>query len=315
MATALGVGLVPAVNAHAAPSPEEIERQLDAEWQKLEPIIEQYNAVTIDLKANQAKAEALRRQLEPLQAQIDVAMGKVGAVAAKAYKGGRVEAINAILGSAQPDGLASQLGALDALARNQRQEISGVAAARDKYANDKKALDQLIAQQSAQEAELAAQRTDIEAKIADLEKLRLAAYAGRGVNYGDLKPTACPAESGPVPGSTAARVACAQIGKTYVYAAEGPDHFDCSGLTLWGWKAAGRSLPHNARAQYGVTQRITKDQLRIGDLVYFYPGITHVGMYVGQGYMVHASRPGQPIGMRKIDAFGREPIGYGRVGG
>lgn len=311
--TALAIGLAPATHAHAAPSPEEIERQIQAQWELLEPIIEQYNGLQADLKANRAKAEALRKQLEPLQLQVDLAMGKVQRIAVQTYKGGRLSTINALLSGDGPTvNLADQLGRLEALARRQKAQISDVAAVRDKYLNDKKALDGLIAKEAAQEKELAVKKKQIEDQIAALQKLRQAAYGSSTVATGDLKPVPCPPEIGPGAAAVAVRTACAQIGKMYLFGAEGPDRFDCSGLSLYSWKAAGKSLPRTARDQYYATQRVSRAELRAGDLVFYYPGITHMGIYVGQGWMVHASRAGEPVRMRKIDD-GRTPIGYGRV--
>jgi len=310
---ALVVGLGPATHAHAAPSPEELERQIDEQWEKLEPIIEQYNAVNSELKANRVKAQALEKQLEPLQSQVDIAMDRVAVIAVRTYKGGRVSAFNAILLTGSPTSLADQLSRLEAVARHQRAQISDVATVRDKYASDKRALDQLISQQAAQEAHLAGQRKEIEARIADLQKLRQQAYGSGGGGVGNLKPAACPAEYGPGAAATAVRTACAQIGKYYEFAAEGPDRFDCSGLTQYAWKAAGKSLPHNSRAQYNGTRRVSRAELFVGDLVFYYGDLHHVGIYVGGGWMVHASRHGEPVRMVPIQGSGRSPVGYGRV--
>jgi peptidoglycan DL-endopeptidase CwlO len=309
---ALVVGLAPATHAHAAPSPEELEQQIQAQWELLEPVIEQYNAIEAQLKANRAKAEALQKQLEPLQLQVDMAMGKVQRIAVQTYKGGRLSTLNALLNGGPSVNLADQLSRLEALARRQKAQISDVAAVRDKYLNDKRALDGLIEQQAVQEKELATKKKQIEDQIAALQKLRQAAYGSSPVANGALRPVPCPPEVGPGAAAVAVRTACAQIGKMYLFAAEGPDRFDCSGLVVFSWKAAGKSLPRTARDQYYATQRVSRADLRAGDLVFYYPGITHVGIYVGQGWMVHSSRAGEPVRMRKIDD-GRTPIGYGRV--
>jgi cell wall-associated NlpC family hydrolase len=312
--TAIVVAVGTATHAYADPDPAEIERQIDAQWQQLEPVIEEYNGVNAELKGNRAKAEELQKQLQPLQLAVDVAMVRVNSIAVHAYKAGRMAALNAILGSGSPNGLADQLGRLDALARNQRAQVSDVAVARDKYAADKKVLDELIATQAAHEAELAAKKKEIEAKIGELEKLqRRVNGSGSGGGTTASASGPCPAEAGSGAGATAARTACAQIGDMYLYGAEGPDRFDCSGLTLFSWKAAGRSLPRTAKQQYDATTRIGAADRRPGDLVFFYPpGITHVGIYVGGGLMVHSSRTGQPVKMVPVAGHGTL-AGYGRV--
>ncbi|HSN42773.1 MAG TPA: NlpC/P60 family protein, partial [Propionibacteriaceae bacterium] len=83
----------------------------------------------------------------------------------------------------------------------------------------------------------------------------------------------------------------AQVGKAYRYGATGPNAYDCSGLTGAAYRSAGISLPRTARAQYGVGTRVSLGQLRPGDLVFYYSGISHVGIYVGNGMIVHAANP------------------------
>ena len=102
----------------------------------------------------------------------------------------------------------------------------------------------------------------------------------------------------PAPTQTAAAKAVAfayqQIGKPYVYGATGPSSFDCSGLTGAAWKKAGVSVPRTSYAQLGGLKSVSKSSLQPGDIIGFYSG-GHVGIYVGGGYVIHASRPGVPI--------------------
>jgi len=86
-----------------------------------------------------------------------------------------------------------------------------------------------------------------------------------------------------------------QLGDRYRYGASGPNAWDCSGLTAGAWKAAGVKLPHSARQQYKKGKKVSKSNLKPGDLVFFYKGISHVGIYVGGGKIIHASRPGKPV--------------------
>ncbi len=114
------------------------------------------------------------------------------------------------------------------------------------------------------------------------------------------------------PGAGAAvRQALAQVGKPYVWAAAGPNSFDCSGLMLYAWRAAGVSLPHSSRSQYSSTTRVSVSQIRPGDLVFFGRPIHHVGMYIGNGQMVEASRSGRPVKVSSIHR--RDMVGVGRI--
>ncbi|GLZ56649.1 NlpC/P60 family protein [Micromonospora parva] len=299
-----------ATAAHADPSVAEIERQIDADWNKLEPIIERHNATRIDLAAKRKQADALAARIAPLERQVDAAMDKVGALAARAYKGENVLTVNAVLGSRSPSEVVGQLEMLDRFAHNQQKDVREVADLRDQLAAQKAPLDEMVAQLTRTEAQLAAKKKQINEEIDRLQKLRLKVYGNGG--GGPLRPAPCP---GSYPGGaagTAVKFACAQIGKPYVWGAEGPNSYDCSGLMLAAWAKAGVSLPHNAAAQSRVTKNVSRGDLRPGDLVFYYSDIHHVGMYVGGGWVVHASQAGQPVKMKKVDDG---PIhSYGRPG-
>ncbi|GIU86412.1 MAG: hypothetical protein KatS3mg009_0927 [Acidimicrobiia bacterium] len=124
-------------------------------------------------------------------------------------------------------------------------------------------------------------------------------------------PSASPGPDGGVPPepaapapTAAARVAVdtalAQLGKPYEYAAAGPDSFDCSGLTMFAWAAAGVSLPHSSRAQYSALPKVSRDQLAPGDLVFYGSPIHHVGIYIGGGRYVHAPQTGDVVKISSI---------------
>ncbi|GGM42601.1 NlpC/P60 family protein [Dactylosporangium sucinum] len=292
----------------AEPTPAEVERQIDEAWNQLEPIIEQYNLVHGQLKQSQARAAALQQQLLPLQAQVDAALGPVSELAVTAFKGRRVTALDVLLHADAPEVLLDQLAVVNEIARNQRAAIAAVAEARDRLAAERRALDAVIAEQAAQDADLAARKQQIEAKVADLQRLRLAVYGNGGT--GELRPVACPVDYLGGPGGTAAKRACALIGKPYIWGAAGPDGYDCSGLTLTAWAAAGVRLRHYTRWQWDDTKAVSRADLRPGDLVFFFSDLHHMGLYVGGGWMVHAPTTGDRVRMAKLD--GRPITGYRR---
>ena len=80
----------------------------------------------------------------------------------------------------------------------------------------------------------------------------------------------------------------------------GPNGWDCSGLTMKAWKAAGVKLPHSSGQQFRIGKKISKSNLRSGDLVFFYRGISHVGLYAGNGKVIHAPRPGKQVSYIKM---------------
>lgn len=111
----------------------------------------------------------------------------------------------------------------------------------------------------------------------------------------------------------ALRIAASKRGAPYQYGAQGPHAFDCSGLTLYSFKRAGRALPRTAAAQYGRTLHIPAFLRKRGDLVFFRSagGIYHVGIYAGRGRMWHAPKAGSVVRLERIWS---RTVSYGRVG-
>jgi cell wall-associated NlpC family hydrolase len=291
----------PGLPAHAAPSPGDIENQINDAWNKLEPVIEQYNKVHGQLQDTQGKIDGLQRQIDPLQMQVDLAMTRIGAISADLYKIGPGSRVLALVNAGSPDTFADQMTTLNILAHQQRQQVSGVTALRDSYAAQKKPLDDLKAQLSAQDADLAGKKKTIETQLDDLQKLRLAAYGSAGQALGNLRPVACPMEYYGDKGSQAAKKACSLIGKPYIWGAAGLAGYDCSGLTAAAWGSVGVTLGHFTGWQWNEGKPVTRAQLRPGDLVFYYSDLHHEGIYVGGGWMVHAPHTGDFVRMAPID--------------
>jgi peptidoglycan DL-endopeptidase CwlO len=101
---------------------------------------------------------------------------------------------------------------------------------------------------------------------------------------------------------TAVNAAMTQIGVGYRYATAIPGvAFDCSGLTMWAWAQAGVGLPHQSRAQYASVPHVPSSAAQPGDLIFYYSPISHVGIYVGGGQMVHATNPGNPVTVAAVN--------------
>jgi cell wall-associated NlpC family hydrolase len=101
----------------------------------------------------------------------------------------------------------------------------------------------------------------------------------------------------------AVKQAASKLGKPYVWGATGPSAFDCSGLMQWAYKQLGVSLPRTSAAQSQFGTPVSKSELRPGDLVFFYSPVSHVGMYLGNGKILHASEPGQPVKVSDMSRF------------
>jgi cell wall-associated NlpC family hydrolase len=101
---------------------------------------------------------------------------------------------------------------------------------------------------------------------------------------------------------TAVNAAMTQIGVSYRYATAIPGvAFDCSGLTMWAWAQAGVGLPHQSRAQYASVPHVPSSAAQPGDLIFYYSPISHVGIYIGGGQMVHATNPGNPVTVAAVN--------------
>lgn len=313
--TAVVAGVVVALSqsgtGHADPSPSEVEAQIDQQWQALEPIIEQHNKVRIELDANRARSDDLAKALQPLQLQVELAQSRISNLSVNRYKGGSTSAFNAMLTGGSPQGLADQLTLFDQVARNEMAAIKGVVELKAQYEAEKRPLDDLLAEQTRQEADLASKEKVINDQVKALNDLRVKVYGTSGV-IGNTRPVPCPFDYANDVGGKAAKVACAQIGKAYIWAAQGPANFDCSGLTLYAWAQADPrvQLRHYTNWQYNDTQRVARDQLKPGDLIFYFSGLSHMAINVGGGWMVHAPNSGDVVRMARIDSL---PVaGYGR---
>jgi cell wall-associated NlpC family hydrolase len=312
-AAAIGIVLTGPSVAHAAPDPATVEAEIDKQWNQLEPVIEQYNDVHGKLLKNQAQLKTLTKQLTPLQVQVDVALSQVRGMAVDAYKQGAPNAFNAMIISGTPTGLTDKLTYLDQLARHQQEQIAGVAKLRDKYAGMKSDLDVLTKSIAARDKDLATQKAAIQKKIDSLQKLRIQAYGSAGEADGPYKTGPCPVTYTNDKGGRAAQRACDLIGKPYVFGSDGPNSYDCSGLTKEAWASVGVHLEHYTKDQWTEGRSVSRNELQPGDLVFYYPGsLHHVAIYIGGGMVVHAPHTGDHVRMATIE---RGPIaGYRRPG-
>lgn len=316
MVVAVPAVLVSAIPAQAQETSADVQQRIDRAWRELEPIIEEHNGIRVELRKRKKEADKLAERIEPLALQLDVARAEVTEVAVRSFKGGNVSTFKALLTTGSPLTFAEQLTVLDFFAKSQREKIEKVVVAKERYEAEKAELDALVADLAQTEAELSERADKIDAEIDRLQalydELRAQEVAATGPAPSTGNPGECPASSPGGAAGIAVAFACAQIGKPYGWGQAGPSAYDCSGLTSAAWAEAGVSLPHNAAQQRNVVPYIERSALRPGDLVFYYSDLSHVAMYAGGGYIVHASRAGVPIGMSPIDQM---PIhSYGRPG-
>ncbi len=304
------VALAPATHAFAGPSVAELEAQIDAKWHGLEPFVEQYNAAQVRLDEAKAKAAKLEEQIKPLRAQIEVVQARVSVISVEAYKYGQQATMNALLSSESAAGLVQRLSLLDSIAAGEQATVSDALRVKQTFDEQKKPLDDLVAQISAQQTQIAAQAKSIRTEIDSLNQLRQQAGSSAG---GGQRPVLCPVAYDGSPGARAAQYACGLIGVPYVWAGESRSGVDCSGLIKLAWQQQGIYLRHNTVMMWDDLRHVSRAQLQVGDSVHYYSGDSHIAMYVGGDWIVEAAAPGTTVTMSKIDAY---PIyGFSRPNG
>jgi cell wall-associated NlpC family hydrolase len=293
--------------ARATPSASDLNSQLSSASQQLEGIVEQYDAARVRLAATQRQRAGVIAQLVPLRQSIIGLEDQIGRYAAGVYMAAGGGPATALLGAESPDDLLDQLAMLDHLAAVNRRQVAALGQLRQQYEAKRTGLDTLVATQSVQQADLAAKRVKIESQIADLSEMRLTLY---GTVYRNTPKDAFVPPYVAGAAGIAVRYALAQIGKPYVWGAAGPDAFDCSGLTMMAWRAAGVLLPHSSVLQWAVVAHLSRRDLQPGDLVFYYGNIQHVALYLGGGKVVHAPNYGERVSVAPLDLA---PIyGFGR---
>ena len=291
--------------AQAAPSTADLNKRIEKASDDLETITEAYNKLTINLNKTIAEEKTLAASLGPARDALKVAGTQVNTMAASAYMTGQVGPMSAILDGSSD--LLDRMSYLDAIARGRQRDIATFTDTTKNFADRQAALKITQAKQAAEANELKARKDKIEADVKKLLAMRKAAY-GQAQETGTKYSGTIPAISGAA--GKAVTFAYNHIGDPYKYAADGPNSFDCSGLTMAAWATAGKSLPHNAAAQYSATSRISKADLKPGDLV-FYHSLGHVALYVGGGQIIDAPHTGTTVTKRSINTS--TPYGYGRV--
>lgn len=306
---ALAFGLAPALvgtptPAAAEPSISEVQDQLEQMRDDLETVTEQYNQATVDLSDKQDAADDAKAHAEDVQGQLEQVQGKVRQMASSVYRAAPFSQFTAFLVSDSPENFLGQLSGLDALATERGETLDDLSTAIDAAteaqatADDAEAAAQQIADDlNEQRAYLDDKIPEQEALLASLTEDQREEVLGPQLNF----PPGVTAE-----GAAATAIAAARsvMGSSYQWGATGPNVFDCSGLTQWAYGQAGVSIPRTSAAQSGFGTPVSQSELRPGDLVFFYSPVHHVGLYIGDGLMIHAPTSGDVV---KVSEIGQMP--------
>jgi peptidoglycan DL-endopeptidase CwlO len=302
------VVLSPGTAASADPTVDQINRRIKTESARLERVVEAYNKITEELRANQVAAQKLTAAIAAENVELEAASARIRELAVLAYKGGGFAEVSAVLTSENPSTVIDRLATLDQISKFEDGQITRYSELKARHDARADELAGLIADEKAKRAALAERKKKIDADLAKLYEMRRQAY-GRAQARASGGSVAAPYVAGRA--GTVVRFAYSVLGKPYVWAADGPGGYDCSGLTLAAWRTVGVSLPHNAAMQWNALPHISRSALRPGDLV-FYNGLGHVGLYVGGGRIIHAPTFGEVVKIASVDVM--PPIGYARPG-
>jgi cell wall-associated NlpC family hydrolase len=254
------------------------------------------------------------------------AMNKlIGAIAADQYKSGPLSKSLELLFSSDPSLYLSTAGSLEAVTRKKSADLKKFSVATQRLnatsltVADKLSLVKAAEAKFKKQLEIANSKLDeaeaLLAKLTAAERERLAKLNDDEENADQQRSLADAGKYGSVSGrgGTAIKYALAQIGDRYIFGADGLTTWDCSGLTMRAFGAAGVSLPHSSRAQYNYGKAISRKDLQPGDLVFFGKPISHVAIYLGGNRMLHAPRKGSRVKIAEFD-LGRKPyIGARRL--
>ncbi|MFJ9621399.1 NlpC/P60 family protein [Streptomyces sp. NPDC101181] len=299
----------------ATPSAAQVRAKVDRLYHDAEVATEKYNGAKEKAAAATRSVDALTEEAARRTGRLNTARNALGSLATAQYRTGTLDPAVQLALSSDPDSYLERAAYLDRAGDRQRGVLNGIRRQVSRIAEVKKRADRETATLAARRAELHEHRTAIRTRLADARKLlatltadERAAYErhaddrhGGGPAHADRSTGRAVAAAPNGRAAQAIAFARGAIGKPYVWGATGPDAFDCSGLTQAAWRAAGVGLPRTTYTQINAGQRVPRSQLAPGDLVFFYSGISHVGLYIGGGQMIHAPRPGAPVRVAPID--------------
>ncbi|MFF2040349.1 NlpC/P60 family protein [Kitasatospora sp. NPDC058170] len=298
--------------AEPAPALNSVKEQVDQLNEEAEQSIERYNGFQEKQRRLQGEAGRIQEKVARGQEEMNQLRTQLGAIAAEQYRTGGIDPSVQLMLSSDPGSYLDRAAA-------QNQVVDSQTALLKQARNDQRRLDQdrteataMLAQLDSVGTALAEEKKKVQDRLAQAQALlnKLSAGDRARVNAQDAAARASraaerPAFTGPATGRAAAAVqfAYAQLGKPYVWSATGPNGFDCSGLTGAAWRAADVRLPRISQDQWNAGQRISRADLQPGDLVFFYPDLHHVGLYIGDGKMIHAPRTGKNVEVLPISAM------------
>ncbi|WP_405840563.1 NlpC/P60 family protein [Streptomyces platensis] len=297
-----------------------VRKKIEALYRQAEQATDAYNAAEEQVGLQQKEIVRLARSIDRTQHKLAALKRQAGSLASAQYRGGGLPSEAKLMLDTDPEGfldnatlarkgqfaakrVISQLGRLkgdlEKYSDSATDRWEQLEANRKKKESAQRDIKKKIDEAKQLESRLAAKEKD---RLKKLEDAQAFARQQKWLDSGVLKDISNNASAA---GKKAISFATAQLGKDYVWGAEGPDTFDCSGLTLRAWQAGGHTIPRTSQEQWRQLPRVGLRDMRPGDLIIYFSDASHVGMYLGDGAIVHAPRPGRQV---TITGAGSMPI-------
>jgi cell wall-associated NlpC family hydrolase len=265
---------------------------------QINALSEQYDGLRIQLDRAKANAQIAQQAADRGAAALATGQQAVAQLAAANYINSGLDPTLAALTTGDPQQFLSQASAIAEMDQSSGVKVSALSNQVAQALRNKQTADQQVAQVTALEARMNAKKTIIDAKINQVNsaamKQALAIFEQTGQYPKVTIPTANTV------GGEALQAAMNKEGDPYVWGAAGPDEFDCSGLVVWAYAQEGIALPHYTGDLWNSGVHVARNDLEPGDLVFFFPDISHVGIYVGDGLMIDAPDFGVPVHVEPI---------------
>lgn len=317
--TALALSLLTPFTANAAPTLAEISAQVRALEEEATTAAEGAQEAKVKLAALQRSLTGIQSQAEIQGRQVSAISRSLGIIAVNQYKSGSLGQGMELLFSSNPALYLSSAGSLEAITRQKSISLRKYQSATQKLTATSLTIADRLAQVKALEIKLAKQSAIAKGKLAKAEKLlsqlrredreRLARLAQEEEDA-DQASSLAAAKKIAVSGRAglAMKFAFKQIGDRYIFGADGMKYWDCSGLTMRAYQSAGVNLPHSSAAQSRMGKSIPFSKKQPGDLLFFGRPVSHVGIYIGNGKMVHAPRSGSRVKIAPAGSLGNKRL-------
>jgi cell wall-associated NlpC family hydrolase len=298
-------------------SPAQVAAHVDRLYAQAERATERYDAAAEKVRDLERRVERVRDRAARGQDEVNQLRDALGTLAGAQYRSGGIDPTVALLLSGDPEHYLAKAAMLDRISLRRHDELHRLLDAerelRQQQAEVSRTLGRLQEQRERLRTSKAAVQRRLNAARRLLDDLTPRQQAERRrVSRSSGRPPVLTGDAAASSSRAAAAVAAVRsaIGAPYVWGADGPHAFDCSGLTQWAYRQAGVALPRTAQGQRDAGRRVPLSQIRPGDLVVYRDDASHVAMYVGGGKVVHAPYPGasvryDPVGMMPVTAVTR----------